>query len=153
MFTKQQASQVREKFWISFGKYMSPIPSSTGDKVNWINYRTGIKSIQFKMDAGEMGAGISIEITGKDITSQELYFNHFKTFRKPLEALLEEKWDWVFSGSTAADEGTARICKKLENVNIHDENDWPAIITFLKIRIIALDKFWNEYKDIFDMLT
>lgn len=153
MFTKQQTSQVRQKFWINFGKYMSPIPSSTGEKITWINYRTGVKFIQFKMDAGEMDASISIEIAAKDIATEELYFNHFKTFKNPLEASLGEKWNWVLSDGTTAEDTTTRIYTKLENVNIHNENDWPTIITFLKIRIIALDKFWNEYKDIFDMLN
>jgi len=38
----------------------------------------------------------------------------------------------------------------LPAVNILKENDWPAIISFLKPRIIALDKFWILVKDSFD---
>ena len=100
-----------------------------------------------------MDASISIEIAAKDRATEELYFNHFKTFKNPLEASLGEKWNLVLSDGTTTEDTTTRIYTKLENVNIHNENDWPTIITFLKIRIIALDKFWNEYKDIFDMLN
>jgi len=35
----------------------------------------------------------------------------------------------------------------LKEVNIFDTNAWPAIISFLKPRIIALDKFWSLVKD------
>jgi hypothetical protein len=131
---------------------MTPIPSSTGEKTNWINYRTGVKCIQFKMDAENGEAYIGIEISHKDPSVQEMFFNHFKTFKQPLEEeFLEEKWKWeltVAEGLT----GVNRIYKKLGNVNIYDENDWPQIISFLKVRLIALDRFWNAYRDIFEML-
>ena len=153
MYTQQDASALRQKFWISFGKYMSPIPSSTGEKASWINYRTGIKFIHFKMDATEIAASIAIEISHKDIDMQELYFNHFKTFKKPLEEILAEKWEWQINAVSGSGTPIARIYANLPEVNVHNENDWPKIISFFKNRIIALDKFWNEYRDIFEMLS
>ncbi len=45
MFSKQEASQLRKDFWTAFGLYMRPIPSAEGDKINWINYKTGEKDI------------------------------------------------------------------------------------------------------------
>ena len=134
MYTQQEAAALRQKFWISFGKYISPIPSASGEKVNWINYRTGI------------------EITHKDVAQQELYFNHFKTFKKALEEALGEKWTWQHDHVNESGNHLARIYASLENANVYNENDWPKIISFLKERIILLDKFWCEYRDIFDML-
>ena len=51
MFSKQHASQLRKEFWTVFGQYMSPINSYEGEKINWINYKTGVKGLQFKMHA------------------------------------------------------------------------------------------------------
>ncbi len=152
MYTQQEAAALRQKFWISFGKYISPIPSACGEKVNWINYRTGIKNIHFKMDAFFSEATVSIEITHKDTAQQELYFNHFKTFKKALEETLGEKWAWQPDHINESGNHLARIYASLENANIYNENDWPKIISFLKERIILLDKFWCEYRDIFEML-
>jgi len=152
MYTQQEASLLRQRFWVSFGKYMAPIPSSIGEKVNWMNYRTGNKFIQFKMDAEKEGAYIGIEVAGKDHALQEMYFNHFKTFRQALENdFLEEKWEW---DSAVNEKGllVSRIFKRTGDLNIYNEKDWPALISFLKSRMIALDKFWNEYKEIFEML-
>jgi len=50
MFSKKEASQLRKKFWMIFGQYMSPVLSSEGEKINWINYKTGVKGLQFKMN-------------------------------------------------------------------------------------------------------
>lgn len=152
MYTQQEAAALRQKFWISFGKYISPIPSASGEKVNWINYRTGIKNIHFKMDALFSEAIVSIEITHKDVAEQELYFNHFKTFKKALDEILGEKWAWQPDYVNESGNQLARIFTKLDDVNVYNESDWPKIISFLKERIILLDKFWCEYREIFEML-
>lgn len=152
MYTQQEASAIRQKFWIKFGKYMAPIPSSNDEKVQWINYRTGIKGINFKMDADADQAYIGIEISHSRQEERDLYFSHFKTFKKGLEDMLEETWIW--EDDHVKPEGThvARIYTAVTDVNIFKESDWPEIISFLKVRMIALDKFWNEYREIFEML-
>ena len=153
MYNQQEASSLRHKFWISFGRYIAPVPSSTGERINWLNYRTGIKFINFRMDCINRSAYVSIEISGKDVAERALYFNHFNTFRKALEEILGEKWNWEPTARTEHNNLIARIYMALDNVDVYNENEWPRIISFLKQRIIALDKFWNEYKDIFDMLA
>ena len=42
MYSKQELSRIREEFWTSFGRYMQPILSADGEKVNWVNYKTGM---------------------------------------------------------------------------------------------------------------
>jgi hypothetical protein len=42
------------------------------------------------------------------------------------------------------------ISQQLDGVNIFNQSDWPAIISFLKPRIIALDAFWDMVKDGFE---
>jgi hypothetical protein len=50
MFSKQETAQLRKEFWTVFGQYMSPILSAAGEKISWINYKTGVKGVQFKME-------------------------------------------------------------------------------------------------------
>ncbi|TVP42967.1 MAG: DUF4268 domain-containing protein, partial [Mongoliibacter sp.] len=38
----------------------------------------------------------------------------------------------------------------LADVNVMEKDDWPAIISFLKPRIIALDAFWSNIKPAFE---
>jgi len=40
MFKRQEASRLREEFWTTFGRYMRPVLSTEGIKINWINYKT-----------------------------------------------------------------------------------------------------------------
>ncbi|MBS1743863.1 MAG: DUF4268 domain-containing protein [Bacteroidetes bacterium] len=151
MYSQEQSSAVKQKFWISFGRYMHPVLSAEGNKINWINYRTGIKSVYCKMDATVKNAYIAIEITHKDEAVRALYFNKLKALKQPFKEILEESWIWEPGFVNESGATVARACTYLQNVNVHRESDWPAIISFLKKRIIAIDRFWQENKDVFEM--
>lgn len=45
MYSKAEKSKIRKDFWTAFGQYMKPVPSAEGTKVNWPNYKTGVKQI------------------------------------------------------------------------------------------------------------
>ena len=62
MYSKQQASLLRKNFWTRFGQYMRPVKNSEGGSINWLNYKTGIKHIYFRMDANTDHARIAIEL-------------------------------------------------------------------------------------------
>ena len=150
MYSKQQASQIRQEFWTAFGKYMQPILSSEGEKVNWINYKTGAKNIFFRMQAGK-GAVIAIEITHPDPELQQEYFDRFIQLRSLFRNILEEEWQWQLHVKDGNGKFISRIYTEVSGVNIFNKNDWPVLISFFKPRIIALDKFWNEVKHGFDV--
>ncbi len=143
MFSKIETSQLKQEFWTAFGLYMKPIPFAEGEKNNWVNYKTGIKDILFRMQANTKQAIISIEICHKDKDLQLLYFEQFEALKNLLHKTLGEEWVWSKNIMDEAGHNISSISKKLENVNILNKSDWPDIISFFKQRIIALDEFWS----------
>ena len=152
MYSKEEGSLLLKQFWTSFGQYLSPIPSSAGNKINWINYKTGNRFIHFKMDATKDHAYIGIEISHHDNATQKLFFSHFKTLRPDIEKTLAEKWIWE-EGISVNAKNISRISKAMQHISIYRQEDWPQIISFLKTRIISLDRFWNDHKEVFEMLS
>jgi hypothetical protein len=150
MYSKQQASQVRQEFWTAFGKYMQPVLSSEGEKVNWINYKTGAKNIFFRMQAGK-GALIGIELTHADESQRKDHFDKFLQLRSLFRQELKEEWIWHESLTDEHGKIISRIYTELKDVNIFNREDWPALISFFKPRITALDAFWNNVKYGFDV--
>jgi hypothetical protein len=144
MFTREESSRIRHEFWTTFGKYMSPILSAEGMKINWINYHTGIKDVYFRMDASQKFASISISLEQSDGDIRELYFEQLLEFKNILHASLGEEWDW--QPNVVADDGReiSRVYKNISGVSVFSKNDWPALISFFKPRIIALDSFWEN---------
>jgi len=152
LYTKDEASQLRQAFWTTFGQYISPQLSSEGLRVNWINYKTGLKYVYFKMQADKRTAIISIELGHPDAGIQELFFEQFAEFKNILNGYLNEEWEWELHHRDDEGKITSTISKQITGVSIFNKNDWPALITFVKPRIIALDVFWNDVKDGFEAL-
>ncbi|CAN5286747.1 hypothetical protein BH09BAC3_BH09BAC3_22620 [soil metagenome] len=151
MFTRGEMSRTKQDFWIAFGRYMSPVPSSEGLKVSWLNYHTNIKDVHFRMEAGVTSGIISISLEHPDAAIQELYFEQFKELKNILHQTLSEEWEWQLhvqiDGKTIS-----RIFKALPGTSILNKDHWPDLISFFKPRIIALDNFWETARYSFEGL-
>jgi hypothetical protein len=152
MYSKQEASKLKHEFWTSFGLYLAPVLSAEGEKINWLNYKTGIKYVNFKMDAGSRQAYIGIELSHPDPEIQELFFQQFQQLRKILEEILREEWIWKLHDRNDYGKTISSIYTSLSPVNIFSKQDWPALISFFKPRIIALDECWSQVKYGFEAL-
>ncbi len=152
MYTREQSSYIKQQFWTRFGKYMAPIPSALGEKINWINYKTGIRHLNFRMDATDEFAYIGIEINHKDPIRAVALYKQFGILAPSLEETLAEKWQWQAECSQEHNQLLCSISISHPGCNILKESDWPAIISFLKPRILKLDQFWIEHKMIFEMV-
>ena len=152
MFTRAEASRIREEFWTTFGRYMSPVLSAEGMKINWVNYHTRLKDVYFRMDAGVKSASICISIEHRDPAIQALYFEQFEELKTLLHATLEETWEWRLH--VPADDGkrVSKIYKDLPGVSVFNRDHWPDLISFFKPRMITLDAFWENAKYSFEAL-
>ena len=143
MYTKEQASSIKQAFWTAFGQYMALTPGASGERINWINYKTGLKHLHFKMQADRKSAFIAIEITHPEADIQELIFEQFREFEKLLCTTLGEEWNWDLHTYNDQHKMVSRIYAERENVNIFRQEDWPELISFFRPRLIALDEFWS----------
>ncbi len=152
MYSKQEASLLRQQFWTAFGQYMLPVLSAEGEKINWINYKTGEKDIYFRMDAGNKKASIAIELLYKDEDLRALYFEQFQQLKAALHKALGETWAWQMHTRDERGKLISRIYTEEVNVSIFNKEDWSKLISFFKSRIIALDEFWSVAKYSFELL-
>lgn len=153
MYTAQESSKIKQSFWTAFGQYMSPILSAESLKINWVNYKTGIPDINFKMDADNRQATIAIILSHSDKGIQQLYFEQFEQLKKMLEHTLQEKWIWQQLTANEYGKPISRIYKVLNGVNIYKKEDWAMLISFFKQCILALDEFWSNARYAFELLA
>jgi hypothetical protein len=144
MYSKAEATQLRQAFWTAFGQYMAPVPSAEGESTNWINYKTGIKHLYFRMQADNRRASIGIELTHPDAGIRELFWEQLLEVRGLLHETLGEEWTWEADATDSNGLPLSRIYKELSPVNMFSREDWPALISFFKPRIMALDAFWAD---------
>jgi hypothetical protein len=152
VYTREEASRIRQEFWTTFGRYMNPVLSSEGLKVNWVNYHTRLKDVYFRMYADNKRAMISISIEHRDPDIRALYFEQFKEFKKILHETLNETWTWQLQMNDEHGRTTSKIYKEIEGVSVFNNEQWPDLISFFKPRIIALDSFWENARYGFEEL-
>lgn len=144
MYTREEAAAIKEQFWRTFGQYMAVVPSAEGLRVNWINYKTGIKQLHFKTDATSKKATVSIEMTHADAGMRALMFEQWKQLQTLLMAHLEEEWEWEEDVENDYGRVVSRISYTITGVNIFKKEEWSKLISFFKPRLIALDAFWAD---------
>lgn len=152
MYSKQEASKLRQAFWTAFGQYMALNVSAEGEKINWVNYKTGERYVQFKLSADNKAAAIAIEVNHPDADIRELYFEQLLQLKNIFADTVQETWNWQPVTHDENGRPISRISMTLEAVSVFKQDDWPAIISFLKPRLIALDAFWSNVKYSFEML-
>lgn len=148
MYTREEASRIRQEFWSVFGQYMRPVPSASGEKVNWINYNTKRRTLRFRLDASNQGVWARIEISG-DEASRKNMFNVIRSLGEDLSTELTPSWiqDVTSDGKTIS-----MVEWKNDQLNIFRKEDWPEMISFLKEKIIVLDRFWTLHKEVLETI-
>ncbi|MDB5234479.1 MAG: hypothetical protein JWR44_1472 [Hymenobacter sp.] len=131
---------------------MAPVPSAEGESTNWINYKTGLRHVYFRMQADNRRASISIDLTHPDAGIRELFWEQFLELKALLQEALGEEWTWEANATDAHGLALSRIYKELSPVNLFSKDDWPALISFFKPRIMALDAFWADAQYSFEAL-
>ncbi len=146
MYSTQEAAAIKEEFWTKLGQYLSPIPSANGEKINWINYKTGVKAVRFKMDALPKEAFVSVDILAEEELRLKL-FHLFKKFKKQFPV----GYEWAEYCEDEHGRVLSRLYIEKENISVFRKTDWPKLIQFFKTQVMAWDVFWQEHKDFFEM--
>ena len=144
MYNQAEASRLRQEFWTTFGQYMRPVPAAEGLPTSWINYKTGVKGVYFRLHADARLARISIEFAQPDADVRALFFEQFEQLKPLLHETLGEEWTWEPAAQDAHGPPLARICRELRPANVFSRAGWPALISFFKPRLVALDAFWAD---------
>lgn len=152
MYNRHEASQLRQAFWTAFGLYMLPVLSAEGEKIAWVNYKTGEKFCHFKMEACNRSAFIAIELRHPDTEMRNLFFNQLYQLKEIFETHTGERWQWQQQAKDEYGKVYSRVYYELLSVSVFNKADWPALVSFFKRRIIALDAFWSEARYYFEVL-
>lgn len=146
MYSKHAVTLLTQQFWTSFGQYMAPVLSAEGEKINWVNYKTGIRYIRFTMQSVNNTATISIEFSNPDIVVQQYKFDQLTTYKKQFIQKCGDDWQWQKTRNIGDNKTISSITASIKNVSVLNQSDWPEIISFFKPRLICLDNFWSNFK-------
>lgn len=150
MYSKDEVSKIKQEFWRGFGQYLTLHTSIDGQKVNWINYKTGIRYINFRMDADRNQASIWIEINNPSIQDQARMYERLSQLKPMLESHVGEPWHWHSLETDATGHTKSSVGITKSGLNILNRAHWSDITAFLKPRMLALDAFWAQAQYAFE---
>ena len=148
-YTREEASKIKSEFWKKYGQFMAPVPSADWDneKVNWVNYKTGIRSILFRLEADKKSAFVGIYIVAEEAVQLEIY-SLLEGFTSKESAF--KNWKWELQEHDNQYGIITKFTTSIVDVNIFMPETWPKLISFFKSNMILLDEFWSNYKYAFE---
>ncbi|MEL6537421.1 MAG: DUF4268 domain-containing protein [Bacteroidota bacterium] len=144
MYSKEEASKLRHEFWTKFGGMMVHRRSSEGLRVNWVNYKTGIRHLFFRTQVDNSRAYIGIEIHHPDDDIRELFWEQLLELKTYLHGLLGEEWTWDDLHFNDLGRPIGRVFATLDGVSVFRQETWPEIMQFFTPRLVAMDEFWSD---------
>jgi len=141
MFSKAESKEIREQFWIFFGKRYPR---------KWLLYNTKIKDVHLKFSFDTKKAQVSIDAESSDEVFRAYYFEKIQSLR--LLLLDEVSSEFIFDEAYTLESGkvVSRGYVQLENVSIHNKHDWPQVFDFFNTNMDRLEVFFLTYRDIID---
>lgn len=152
MFSKEESRRLTKLFWTSYGKFMGKHQSCHGKHIKWVNYKTGVKDVYFRLKADKKAAEITIDIQHKDDGIRELFFGQFLELKAVFTDMVGE-WTWE---KDIYNESGIQISKIYitypDKINIYIQDTWGGCFHFFEENFVALDEFWAEFNDLFKQL-
>lgn len=151
MYTKEEKKAIKTEFWTSFGVYMRKYTSQYG-KVHWVNYKTKIKDLYFRLEFTEQEAYFAIDFQHKDDGIRELFYEQLTELKVVLEEAIGEPLEWTELCFNEFNQPISRISISLTGVNLYNKGDWQKVFLFFEKRMVGLHQFWIDFKEIFIQL-
>ena len=148
MFSRDEARAWNERFFTLYGTYMRRHQPQAEGARQWLNYRTGVKNLFFRIEATGKEALAAIDIQHADEGIRQLFFDQFLEFRKALES---HTGPLIWDTSYTLPNGRliARIYQKQEGVSLYSEEDWHRIFPFFEQYLLGFDAFWADFREAF----
>ena len=148
MWSKKEAKDRRVRFFTNFGVYMKKHNEEYGNKMRWVNYRTGVNSVKFRIEVDNKTAKVCIDITNEDEGVRQLFFEQFEEFKKLLSNSMDELI-WVKDQYIQSGFAISRIYAETDEFSMSNEAQWGELYQFIEKNIVALHEFWDMSQDVF----
>lgn len=148
MLSKTEQKEKNSLFWGAFKTRMKKHMSSTGRRINWLNYPTEAKELYLRLHADGKSCAVYFDIQCKDEGVREVIWEQMGEMKAVLIAEMTDEGEWIENYATPYGRLISRIQWVRTDLNYFKEEDIPRIYDFLKEKLIAFDRFYQEYKDI-----
>jgi hypothetical protein len=139
MFSKKESKQLRQQFWISFGKSFPR---------KWILYNTKVKGLSLKFHFDSKEALVSLDVEDISEDKRTVLWDHLLSLRSIITKEYLPNVQFEKNYILENEKVISRIYVQKEKVSIHNKNTWEATMIFLNENMMLLEAFFLEYQDV-----
>lgn len=148
MYSKEEAKQLRKKFWTLFGERCKVVPELKGKKKKWVLYDTKISGLDLKFDVDRDTVRVMIEVNHRNENRRLEIYEKLEKYRLILEEGFAGglQWDFLFTRESGAEV----CCIFIEGTgfDIHRQNQWPDIYNFMIENMLKLESNFMDIRDL-----
>lgn len=151
MYSKEEKKKLMVDFWELFTQRCTVHPDLQFKKKRFILHRTKIKGVALRFDIGRKNAMVVLELHNHSERLRLKAFEILERYKIVIEEGFENglKWEFYYQRSDSGQE-VCRIYTKLENVDLHRQNQWPEIYNFFIENMIKLEENFLLVRDILE---
>jgi hypothetical protein len=153
MLSKEELKKTKIEFWQDFKKHISKFRSTSGKKVNWLNYPTEIKDLYFRLEVEKNSISVNFDFQFKDSSVRAVFWEQMHELKNVFEQELGNDAIWIENCSSEYVNHFSRIQWKKEGLNYLNKTHQDEIFTFFEQKLIAFDEFYQNFKEILLFLS
>lgn len=151
MYSIEEKKKLTVDFWLLFKKRCAIHPGLQGKKKKFILHRTKIKSVALRFDIGRNNAKVILELHHRSERLRLKAYEVLEQYKVIIEEGFENDLTWEFYYQRLdSGQEVARIYTTLEDVDIHQQNQWPDIYNFFVENMIKLEANFMSVRDILE---
>ncbi len=148
MLSKEELKNYKITFWNEFKTYMSKHRGNSGKRMNWLQYKTDLPDLYFRLETNKNSIRVCFDIQHKDKDIRSIVWEQMGELKQVLINEMEEEGIWNEHHFNEFLPDFCRIYWGKEGLNYLRENDRQAIFEFYEDKLVRFDRFYDTYKDI-----
>lgn len=121
--------------------------SASGRQVNWLSYRTEVKDVYLRMVV-DHSVKLCFDIQPKDDGIRAILWEQMTEMKNVMESEMGVASFWEEDDHVSGKQVVSRICWEKQGLSFYQDENWEGIQVFLEEKLLAFDRFYQEYKDI-----
>lgn len=152
MYKKEEEKALRSAFWGSLTAKMKKFRSSTGKKVDWFKYPTGMKDIYIRVEADQKGCRICIDLQFRNEGIRELFYEQFLETKTVFQNMVKAPVNWNPNYAHPYGTEVARISIENSTTNFFNQDDWLEMHEFIITHLRLVDEYWEDFGELYKSL-
>ena len=145
MYTKEEAKEIKVKFWDGFKRYSK----TKGRKMtSWVLRGTQVKEVQLKFDLTENGAFVILQIDSKLDSKRISVYENFEKYKTVISDTCGPDLKWERNYFIEGFKDVSMLYFELPGANVYKKEEWDTYYQFLFEKMSILEEAYLEVKEV-----